>query len=391
MNSLDVVTEQRFFKTPDGIYWTENSYDYSFWCRYLMVYNSVNVVARVRIIDYIEVGNRLQVCGHGVSVVDIPYYIGPKDFLKVFHKIVPVMFSRRKLKQDAIVRIPGILGFIYYLIVNSSESNVGAEVVGDPREVFSGKGFLEKLYKMVFYSAQKWVCRKSQFVSYVTKEYLQKIYPCNSAEYTSNYSSIDLNKDDYRFVEDVCHNKKDSVNIVCIGKLNYNYKGCDFLLSAVSDLKTLAPNVKINWIGDGRLLSKFETLSKDIGASDTFDFIGNVSDKDVMHGFIDSADLFLLTSRQEGLPRVLMEAMARKKFCISSNVGGASELIDSEYLFEVDNYNEFLSVFKRYLNLSEHEISEVAQRNYKTALKYSQDELNERRKDFYQAILSKRI
>lgn len=391
MNSLDVVTEQRFFKTPDGVYWTDNSYDYSFWCRYLMVYDSVNVVARVRFIDYVDVGNRIQVCGNGVSIVDIPYYIGPKDFLKALHKIVPVMFSRRELKQDAIVRIPGILGFLYYSIVSSSHSNIGAEVVGDPREVFSGKGILEKLYKMIFYYSQKLICKKSKFVSYVTKYYLQEIYPCSNAEYTSNYSSIDLKKDDYRFVKGNCHNKKDSLNIVCIGKLNYNYKGCDFLLSAVNDLKILAPNVKITWIGDGRLRSEFETLSKNIGVSDIFSFIGNVSEKDIMHRYIDSSDLFLLTSRQEGLPRVLMEAMARKKFCISSNVGGASELIDDDYLFEVDNYDEFLSVFERYLNLSDNEISEVSERNYTTALKYSQDELNKRRKDFYQSLLSKNI
>ena len=42
---------------------------------------------------------------------------------------------------------------------------------------------------------------------------------------------------------------------------------------------------------------------------------------------LDAADVFVLPSRQEGLPRAMIEAMARSLPCVGSDVGGISELI----------------------------------------------------------------
>ena len=43
-----VTTEQHFDRTPDGRVWDFGAFSYSFWTRYLAVFDSVRIVARVR-------------------------------------------------------------------------------------------------------------------------------------------------------------------------------------------------------------------------------------------------------------------------------------------------------------------------------------------------------
>ncbi len=47
---------------------------------------------------------------------------------------------------------------------------------------------------------------------------------------------------------------------------------------------------------------------------------------------LDSADLFVSPSRQEGVPRAMIEAMARGLPCIGSSVGGTPETLPQEFL-----------------------------------------------------------
>jgi glycosyltransferase involved in cell wall biosynthesis len=52
---------------------------------------------------------------------------------------------------------------------------------------------------------------------------------------------------------------------------------------------------------------------------------------------LDASDLFVMPSRQEGLPRAMVEAMARALPCIGSAVGGIPELLDEEDMVVPDS------------------------------------------------------
>jgi glycosyltransferase involved in cell wall biosynthesis len=52
---------------------------------------------------------------------------------------------------------------------------------------------------------------------------------------------------------------------------------------------------------------------------------------------LDSADVFVLPSRTEGLPRALVEAMARALPAVATDVGGNAELLDPEFIIPVDD------------------------------------------------------
>ena len=75
-----VTSENRFERTPDGAVWTRIIFPYSFWRRYLDVFDAVRVVARIH-----EVANVSADCmradGSGVSFEAVPYYLGPVQYI----------------------------------------------------------------------------------------------------------------------------------------------------------------------------------------------------------------------------------------------------------------------------------------------------------------------
>lgn len=76
---------------------------------------------------------------------------------------------------------------------------------------------------------------------------------------------------------------------------------------------------------------------EDEGLSASVSFLGRRPD---VAAHLRSADVFLFPSRREGMPNVLLEAMASGVACIASNIGGSVDLIEhgkSGYLFDVDD------------------------------------------------------
>jgi glycosyltransferase involved in cell wall biosynthesis len=80
-------------------------------------------------------------------------------------------------------------------------------------------------------------------------------------------------------------------------------------------------------IGGGRLVPRLKRLAGDLGVAGRAHFRGQLPAGDDIRSSLDRADLFVLPSRSEGQPRVLLEAMARGVPCLGSRVGGIAELL----------------------------------------------------------------
>ena len=94
--------------------------------------------------------------------------------------------------------------------------------------------------------------------------------------------------------------------LIAMGRLD-EQKGFDLLLQAFCKLKDDYPEWTLTILGEGKLRSQLEDLRDRIGLKERVHLIGVVENP---HDFLKQADIFVMSSRFEGFPNAICEAMA---------------------------------------------------------------------------------
>lgn len=141
-------------------------------------------------------------------------------------------------------------------------------------------------------------------------------------------------------------------NVVAIGNLS-DRKGFDNLLKVFSRLKN--ENILLHILGDGKDREMLHQMK---------DFLG--LNRVIFHGrqenpyeFLKYADLFILSSRYEGFPNVLLEAGACGTYSLANNCpGGINEIIQDEIngeISNIENHEDFSQKILKILHKSHDE------------------------------------
>jgi len=138
--------------------------------------------------------------------------------------------------------------------------------------------------------------------------------------------------------------------IVAVGNLNrYHHKGFDNLIEIAARLLPHHPDWKINLVGGGEEGAAW--LKKKInekGLQSQFIFSGWQNN---MREMLDEIEIFVLSSRYEGLPMVLIEAMSLGVPCVAYDcISGPSDVIQNEVtglLVENQNIDAMVSALDR--------------------------------------------
>ncbi len=112
--------------------------------------------------------------------------------------------------------------------------------------------------------------------------------------------------------------------IYSAGRLS-EQKGFNYLIEAAAILKKTRNDLIFTISGEGKLETELKKRAADIGLEDSFIFLGYAAD---IYPYLKGCDLFVLASLFEGMPNVVMEAMAMKKPVIATDVNGTRELMD---------------------------------------------------------------
>jgi colanic acid/amylovoran biosynthesis glycosyltransferase len=118
----------------------------------------------------------------------------------------------------------------------------------------------------------------------------------------------------------------DNVTLCCVARLGPQ-KGLHILIEAVAKVAPQRPDLRVVIVGDGPLREQLEAQAARLGVSNQIRFAG-VMDGDAVRQHLLDARAFVLPSFAEGLPVVLMEALALRRPVITTWVAGIPELVD---------------------------------------------------------------
>ena len=394
---LLISTPIRFQATLDGKVWARQEADgYAFWTRYLVEFDSVTLLARVSAVAAPAAG-WIPANGPRVTVAPIPDFIGPFQLLCKWFSVTKAIQSAMKAAGAVSFRLPCNIGVLAWRCLAPGHP-YGVEVLGDPYaslapEVMDTR--LRAVWRWLLPRYLRKMCIGATAAAYVTRYALQRFYPPNRDKFstsysdvmTTHYSSTKLKRSLIAASPREFSADAKTYTVISVGAMEMLPKAQDILIKACASCVERGLDLRLVLVGDGKMRQSLEALATEVGMAARITFTGQLVGEDQISRALDLADLFALPSRTEGLPRAMIEAMARGLPCIGSDVGGIPELISSDCLVRAEDAPalaakicEVLTDSTRLTRMSKESLERVAE--------YSDDVLRSRREAFYRHLAS---
>jgi glycosyltransferase involved in cell wall biosynthesis len=159
-------------------------------------------------------------------------------------------------------------------------------------------------------------------ISFFAQSQLMKLTPESQ---WSKFHLARLGVDSTQFAARPFRNSRDPIQVLCVGRL-VPAKGQRIVIEAVYRLVQTGRHLQLTFVGDGPTRNDLQSLVRERNLSNVVHFAGVVN-QDCIRDFYRAADIFVLASFAEGIPIVLMEAMAMEIPCIATCINGIPELI----------------------------------------------------------------
>lgn len=174
------------------------------------------------------------------------------------------------------------------------------------------------------------------------------------------------------------HTNINMIRMVCVGTIS-DRKNQKMILNALLCLpQKLQQKFSIVFVGDGEGKEELMEISRSIKSN--VQIVGSSNSVDT---YLNEADVFILTSKDEGLPISIIEAMRASLPIIATNVAGIPEMIvhkKSGFLINV-SLNELVDVLT---SLHSYDLKEMGLRSHEVFMsKFTLDGMIERYKEYF--------
>jgi glycosyltransferase involved in cell wall biosynthesis len=373
------------FYTLGSKHYSKGGLPASTWNKYLKHFSQLTVIARGKKVDDIEGGLILSSTEN--VIFNLFYSVkGGLDYFKKKKYIRAQLLLAINQSDVIFIRLPSSIGLLAVNICRKINKPYVTEVVGCAWDSIWNYGtILHKIYAPFAYYKMKKAVKNSVAAHYVTQFFLQKRYPMSKIEvFASNVVLHDVSDNVLQNKINYINRKDGIYKIGIIGNLSVHYKGYDTAFKALSLLKNAEVKFQFYLVGGGnpdyvnRLMQKYNLTKESI-------IVGALEAGEAIFNFLDELDIYIHPSRQEGLPRAVIEAMSRACPVIASNIAGIPELLPIEYMHRPKDYK---SLFKKiYIVLkNKNQMVEMANQNYIRSKEYRIDILSKRLDKFYRQI-----
>lgn len=289
-----------------------------------------------------------------------------------------------------IIRAPSFVAGMAASIARKYGKPYVLEMVGCPWDAFWNYSLKGKAVAPFMWVATRRLVWDAPNVIYVTNRFLQKRYP-NKGQNSISCSNVELVDIPTEIAADRrldIHNPSRKLILGTLAAVDVRYKGHACVIRALGILKRNSNDTSFEYqmVGSGDT-SRLQLLAKKNDVEEQVKFLGEYP-HDEVNDWLDSLDLYIQPSRQEGLPRSLIEAMGRGLPACGSRAGGIPELLDEQFLFDQgsrasENLIPILQSFR-----SEQLRRDQALRNLNEAKKYRKEVLDRRRQSFLKKVAS---
>lgn len=370
------------YRDKDGVYCSVTLTDEMFQ-RYMNHVDELFIIVRTFSIDetYIEL-NLSPITLSNVKIVEVGNFNTIRGYLMERRNAKKELFEYVNQADMIFARMPSNISNLILDIANKIHKPYLVEVGGCAWDGFWNYSMLGKIIAPLMYFNARKNIKKAQFATYVTKQFLQKRYP--NKRICTDCSNVYLPFIDENVLKERLK-KIESMDMkhITIGQtinsIDVKYKGEHLMFPIMEKLKKQGVYVKFEIVGSGTGEFLIKEANK-YNVRDQIEFLGTMRKEELLEWY-KSIDIYVHPSKQEGLPRAVIEAMSTGCPAIGSNIAGIPELLCPECMFNPNNNNQILKTFM--MIIDNEKLKEKAILNSKRSEKYNINLLEQRRNDMF--------